>query len=1687
LTILKNLTIASVLTFALVFSCAILSPFMAAAQGDQQKTTVSLGSGSTSGAWLHLPDDYEKTTTKYPLIVFIHGLGERGTDLNLVLRHGVPKMIANGANMQFTVGGKLFKFIVVSPQIPNGWASAGMVQGVIDDMKKRYRVDESRIYLTGLSAGGYGVLNYVASGTTYSNNVAAIVPVSTAAIDAAKVDGLCNVAASKIATWMLCGTGDGFIDNQNAYVEKINSCSPPVKAIGTSFAGGHDGGFWDKVYSVTNTYQTPNIYQWMLQYSRGDVSTEPEPEPEPVPNPVVAFTSSSISLQLPTASTTLDGSGSTAPNSTITGYAWEQKSGPSTASMTGKTTSKAGVSGLLAGTYVFTLTVTNAEGQSSAGDVTVQVAAAPATGGSKACSSCKFLIVPGTDGGAYINGNNLNAQPGDTVCVQAGNYTYIQFFNFTGSSEKPIVFINCGGQVRTGSSGNYGLIFSNCKYFKVTGSGSSDKYGFYTEGVTKHTSTGVAMGKGCTDYEAERIEITKSEAGIMAKINPDCDPESQYPNFAIRNVKLHDLYIHDVLGEGMYIGNTAPNGSDVVCDGVTKSLLPPRIYNLKIYNVITENTGWDGIQVASAPENVEIYNNSVYNFGTTNKGSQQAGIILGGESNGKVYNNKIIKGTGNALEVFGIGTCYVYNNIIADAGFDGTSTGQDALFVDDRPTDHNFKPLVVYVFNNTVVNSKRDAIRIISSFGTVGTGNLVHNNLVVNAGSVVNIGNAGYINIQKSINFTSSNNVTMADVNAAGFANAAGKDFHLTAGATASIDKGKDLSAYFKYDFDSDVRPQGAAFDVGADEFNASGTANKAPVARAGNDITITLPTSTSLLDGSASSDPDGSISAYKWEFVEGPATPTLTNATTAKATVTKLTAAGIYTFRLTVTDDKQATASDEVNITVKAAAVAPVVKAGTDITIRLPVSTTTLSGSATAASGSTIASYAWTQLSGPATATIASATTASTSISQLTTAGTYSFRLTAKDNNNLSASDTVIVTVQKEVSTAPPVVNAGNTVNITLPVSTASLTGTATPATGSTIASYAWAQISGPVAATIGSPNAAATTVSQLTAAGTYAFKLTAKDNNNLSASDTVNVVVKEAPTPDEPPVVSAGTPATITLPVSTATLTGTATPATGSTIASYTWTEVAGPVTATIATPNAASTTINGLTTPGTYTFRLTAKDSKGLSASDEVTIQVLEAGNIVPIARTGPDQVVEQPKNTTFVDGSASSDEDGTIESYHWVQISGPTTASIVQPDNVTTDLNRLTDVGVYVFRLTVTDNRGGTAVDLISIEIKPAPVPENPVADAGVDQQITLPASTVTLDASGSHGVNSTLTDYTWEMQAGPAGGATISNAGAVNPTVTFTTHGTYTFRLTVTDSKGLTASDNVTIQVLEAGNIPPIAKTGPDQVIEQPKNNTFVDASGSTDEDGTIVSYHWVQISGPSTATIMQPDNVSTDLNRLTDAGTYVFRVTVTDNRGGSSVDLISIEVKPEPVVIENPVADAGADQEITLPIMSATLDASGSHAVNSTLIDFTWEVQSGPSNGARINNDGAVRPTVAFTLPGVYVFRLTVTDANNNTATDFVTITVHEGDPAHEEQAMVTATPNPVVNSLRVQVNLPQALNITIRIVNSNGAIVGTYPLGSVTSYQKYIDVGGWAKGLYLVHVSDGRDFVVTKKIVKVD
>lgn len=799
--------------------------------------------------------------------------------------------------------------------------------------------------------------------------------------------------------------------------------------------------------------------------------------------------------------------------------------------------------------------------------------------------------------------------------------------------------------------------------------------------------------------------------------------------------------------------------------------------------------------------------------------------------------------------------------------------------------------------------------------------------------------------------------------------------------------------------------------------------ANQAPTSNAGPDRTITLPTNSTTLNGGGT-DPDGTISTYAWTRVSGPTTFTLGSANAATTALSNLVQ-GTYIFRLTVTDNSGATDTDDVTVIVNPAPQSPTANAGANITLTLPVNSTTLTGSGSDPDG-TIASYAWSRVSGLTTYTMGTPNAATTSLTNLVQ-GTYVFRLTVTDNSGLTATDDITVTVNAAANQAPTA-NAGNNITLTLPSNSTTLNGSGADADG-TIASYAWTRVSGPTTFTLGTANAATTTLTNLVQ-GTYVFRLTVTDNSGATGTDDVTVTVNAAA--NIPPTANAGSNIVMTLPTNSTTLNGTGIDADG-TIASYAWTRISGPATFTLGTANAATTTLTNLV-QGTYVFRLTVTDNNGATGTDDVNVTVNASlpTNQAPIANAGTNIVINLPVNSTILNGSGSTDLDGTISSYAWSYVSGPATYVIASPASATTALTGLVQ-GSYVFRLTVTDNGGATDIDNIVVTVNAA-ANQVPSANAGNNITLTLPTNSTTLAGSGSD-MDGTITTYGWSRVSGPTT-FTFGTPAAASTTLTNLVQGTYVFRLTVTDNSGATATDDVTVTVNAATipNQPPVARAGTDIVMTLPANSTTLNGNTSTDADGTIVSYAWSRISGPATFTFTSAGSAATGLNNLVQ-GTYVFRLTVTDDDGASATDDITVTVNA--AANQAPVANAGIDITITLPVNSTTLSGSGTDA-DGTIVGYAWARVSGPTTFT-LGTANAASSSLTNLVEGVYVFRLTVTDNNGATGTDNVTVVVNAANAPSNQAPTANAGPD---------------RTITLPVNNTTLSGSGTDPDGTIVSYN---------------------------------
>ncbi|GJM25822.1 MAG: hypothetical protein DHS20C16_22370 [Phycisphaerae bacterium] len=187
-------------------------------------------------------------------------------------------------------------------------------------------------------------------------------------------------------------------------------------------------------------------------------------------------------------------------------------------------------------------------------------------------------------------------------------------------------------------------------------------------------------------------------------------------------------------------------------------------------------------------------------------------------------------------------------------------------------------------------------------------------------------------------------------------------------------------------------------------------------------------------------------------------------------------------------------------------------------------------------------------------------------------------------------------------------------------------------------------------------------------------------------------------------------------------------------------------------------------------------------------------LPVGAGVPDADAGDDQLVILPVNSATLDGTQSTD-DGVITDFSWTQVSGPSMATLNGAGSSILNVSNLLE-GVYVFRLTVTDNDGLTNSDSASVTVAtPAPT-----ADAGPDQIIALPTTSAALSGLGSD-ADGTIVDFAWTQISGPAM-ATLPTPSSAITSADNLYEGTYVFELTVTDNVGLTGSDQVLIEVVD---------------------------------------------------------------------------------------------------------------------------------------------------------------------------------------------------------------------------------------------------------------------------------------------
>jgi predicted peptidase len=203
---------------------------------------------------LYLPRNYDQKGEKHwPLVLYLHGAGERGTNLTLVATHGPPKLAARN---------QVFPFIIVSPQCPSGqrWEDDSLI-ALLDHVTAKYKVDTRRVYLTGLSMGGYGTWSLAVN---HPGRFAAAAPICGGGngIDVLLAEGARKSALQSLPIWAFHGAKDTVVP-----VSESERMIGALKRAGCNNAqltvypeAEHD--------SYTQTYDNPKLYEWFLGQQR---------------------------------------------------------------------------------------------------------------------------------------------------------------------------------------------------------------------------------------------------------------------------------------------------------------------------------------------------------------------------------------------------------------------------------------------------------------------------------------------------------------------------------------------------------------------------------------------------------------------------------------------------------------------------------------------------------------------------------------------------------------------------------------------------------------------------------------------------------------------------------------------------------------------------------------------------------------------------------------------------------------------------------------------------------------------------------------------------------------------------------------------------------------------------------------------------------------------------------------------------------------------------------------------------------------------------------------------------------------------------------------------------------------------------------------------------------------------------
>ncbi len=288
----------------------------------QVARSLTTSSGLFMGFYEYVPVDYNvDPSVKYPVIIFLHGIGERGngtTELSRVLANGIPRYIDGGHPMRFFWNGKWETFIVLSPQLnaSYGYWANQYISAMLQHAKSNLRIDTNRVFLAGMSLGGGGVWTYATSSLSNAKQIAGI----GAVCGICSGGTWCNFRDANLPVWAFHAQDDGSVGVgcTIGHINNINACTPSVKPYMTIWPNGNHW-IWDRAFDTDYNWQNPNLFEWFLGQNKS----------LPVNNRPVARAGNNITISTTTGQVNLSGAASTDADGTLVRFIWRKISGPS--------------------------------------------------------------------------------------------------------------------------------------------------------------------------------------------------------------------------------------------------------------------------------------------------------------------------------------------------------------------------------------------------------------------------------------------------------------------------------------------------------------------------------------------------------------------------------------------------------------------------------------------------------------------------------------------------------------------------------------------------------------------------------------------------------------------------------------------------------------------------------------------------------------------------------------------------------------------------------------------------------------------------------------------------------------------------------------------------------------------------------------------------------------------------------------------------------------------------------------------------------------------------------------------------------------------------------------------------------------------------------------------------------------